>query len=161
MNTFMAVGRIGHDVEVRQAGSTSVAVFNIAVDVGFGDRKQTDWYRCQLWGKRAEGGLIQYLVKGAQVAVSGELKQNKYTANDGMEKTSMDINVNDVALVGGQQHDNGFQQAPQQQASGTGGQQFQQQAPQQQSVSETSPAGQNFAGDIPFANPYKHKEYLI
>ena len=149
MNTFTIVGRIGHDVEVKQAGQTTVAVFNVATDVGFGDKKQSDWYRCQLWGKRAEGGLIQYLVKGAQVVVSGELKQYRYHS-DGVDKVSMDININDVALVGGQKQDNGFQQPQQQHPSGTGGGQYQQQAEQTTSVSESSPAGQNFEDDIPF-----------
>lgn len=148
MNTFTLVGRIGHDAEVRMAGQVSVAVFSAAVDVGFGERKQTDWYRCQLWGKRAEGGLIPYLVKGAQVVVSGELKQNKYQS-DGIEKMSLDVNVNEVTLVGGQQ-------APaQQQASGTGGQQYNQQDngfAQNQPAQQQAPAQQQkFEDDIPFS----------
>jgi single-strand DNA-binding protein len=53
-----------------------------------------------LWGRRAEGTLKDYLKKGQQVFVSGELTMNEYTANDGTKKTNLELNATIIDLVG-------------------------------------------------------------
>jgi single-strand DNA-binding protein len=53
-----------------------------------------------LFGKRAEGKLKDYLVKGQAVAFSGELSMREYKANDGTMKTSVELNANVLDLVG-------------------------------------------------------------
>lgn len=112
-NNMTAIGNLGRDCEIRRTQSgASVATFSIPVESGWGENKHTSWLRCTLFGKRAEGGLIQYLVKGQQVAVSGELKVNQYTNKEGAEKTSVDLIVDDVALLGVKPQ----QSAPHQQA---------------------------------------------
>jgi len=103
MSTISFTGRLGRDVEVRQAGQSTVAEIAIAVDTGYGERKKTTWYRCQLWGKRAEGGLIPYLTKGAQVFVTGEHSASEYSKKDGTTGHSNDVNIDRVQLVGGNQ----------------------------------------------------------
>jgi len=112
-NNMTAIGNLGLDCEIRRTQSgTAVATFSIPVESGWGENKHTSWLRCTLFGKRAEGGLIQYLVKGQQVAVSGELKVNQYTNKEGAEKTSVDLIVDDVALLGGRPQQQATQQAP-------------------------------------------------
>lgn len=97
MNVLTFTGNLGRDAEVRHLDSgTPVCNFNVAAKSGFGEREQTLWIRCALWGKRAESGLVQYLVKGQQVAVSGELSTKEH---DG--KTYLECRVNDVTLCGG------------------------------------------------------------
>jgi single-strand DNA-binding protein len=73
-NVFSFTGTVGRDAEVRTTpnGQTVLNV-TIANNIGFGDRQQTIWVRVALWGKRAEGQLQNYLKKGQQVFVSGEL----------------------------------------------------------------------------------------
>jgi len=100
MNIFCATGNLGNDAEVRQTVTTTLATFSLAVKTGYGDKQATMWVRANLWGKRAEGGLIQYLKKGQQVAVSGELKLNTYTTNEGVERTNLELNVNELDLIG-------------------------------------------------------------
>ena len=127
-NVFSFTGTIGRDAEVRYAPS-GMAILNITVanNIGFGEKQQTLWIRVALFGKRAEGSLKDYLKKGQQVFVSGELSQNEYRANDGTTKTSLELNANIIDLVGKR-----TEQAPQQQ-------------PQQQ-----QPAQQEYDDDIPF-----------
>jgi len=100
LSSYSATGNLGRDAETRQAGSATVASFPLAVTVGFGERQSTMWVRCNIWGARASGKLIQYLVKGQSVAVSGELTENAYTNNDGIEKKSLELNVNTIDLIG-------------------------------------------------------------
>ncbi len=100
-NVFSFIGTVGRDAEVRVTPSgQSVMNFTVANNIGFGDRQQTLWIRVALWGKRAEGQLQNYIKKGQQVFVSGELSQREYQTNDGMTKTSLELNANIVDLVG-------------------------------------------------------------
>ena len=100
-NVFSCTGTVGRDAEVRYLPSGQ-AVLNVAVanNVGFGDKQQTVWIRVILWGRRAEGTLKDYLKKGQQVFVSGELTMNEYTTNDGTKKTQLEINATILDLVG-------------------------------------------------------------
>ena len=111
-NVFSFTGTVGRDAEVRYAPS-GVAVLNVTVanNIGFGDKQQTLWIRVVLFGKRAEGQLQNYLKKGQQVFVSGELTQNEYKANDGTTKTSLELNANIIDLVGGRKENAPARQA--------------------------------------------------
>lgn len=96
MNVLTATGNLGRDAEVKQVGSSTVCSFAVAMTAGFGDKKQTVWLDCSLWGKAAEGALPQYLKKGQQVAVSGEL--STFDADNG--KTYLKLRCNSVDLIG-------------------------------------------------------------
>lgn len=102
MNIYTFTGRLGRDAEQRVTQSgTSICSFTVAVDYGYGDNKGTNWIRCSLFGKRAEGGLPKYLVKGTQVAITGELRIREYDDKDGNKRTSVEVNVDNLDLIGG------------------------------------------------------------
>ena len=96
MNVFTFTGNIGKDCEVKSFGGSSVCNFTVAAKSGFGDKAQTIWLDCALWGKQAESGLVQYLIKGQQVAVSGELGSREHNG-----KTYLTLRTNNISLVGG------------------------------------------------------------
>lgn len=101
MNKLTAVGRVGADAEQRYLESgTALMTFPVAVDIGYGEKKSTQWYRCTIFGKRAEGKLVDYIKKGQQVVIEGEPKLNEYTTKDGDTKANIEVNVSDVVLVG-------------------------------------------------------------
>lgn len=146
MITVTLAGRLGKDAETRQAGNSSVTGFSVAGDTGFGDRKQSHWFNCSLWGKRGEA-MQQYLSKGQEVVVIGEYSEREYNGNKYKE-----LNVLDVKLMGGSQSQ-GQQQNNQQ---GGNYQQPQQNNNQQQGFNnQMSQAPQTMADavvdqDIPF-----------
>lgn len=133
---YAAVGRIGRDAEVRHTpNGHSVAGFPVAVDVGFGDNKATLWLDASLWGKRAEGGLTQYLVKGQQVFVQGEIGTREFQKRDGTPGFAVTLKLSEIDLVGGSPQGGQQRQQPQQQSPGQQGAALyggQQQAPQPQ-----------------------------
>lgn len=96
MQTIIIAGRLGRDAELRslQHGD-QVCGFTVAVDTRAGREKVTNWWRCSLWGKRAEA-LAPYLLKGVSVTVSGEFSLGEY---DG--KPQLNVRVNDLTLQGG------------------------------------------------------------
>lgn len=96
MNVLTISGNLGRDAEVRSTNNgTSLLAFSVPMKSGFGEREQTSWIDCTLWGKRAEGGLSQHMTKGTPVCVSGELSTEEYEG-----KTRLKLNVNDVTLMG-------------------------------------------------------------
>ena len=133
MNLFAFTGNIGGDVKVNSTGGTAVANFSVAVKAGYGDKAQTIWIACALWGKQAESKLVDYLVKGQGVAVSGELSTREH---DG--KTYLQVRVGTIDLVGGGKSEGSSTPAPRPQQS----------APQQ---SQQAAPPDSFTDAIPFA----------
>jgi len=106
MNIYTFSGRLGKDCEIRfTQGGMGICSFSVAVDYGFGDNKGTNWIRCSVFGKRAEGKLPEYLLKGTQVGISGELRVRDFTDNDGNKRTSVECNVNTLDLLGSKNDD--------------------------------------------------------
>lgn len=99
MNTISFVGRLGHDSSLKQVGDGQVLEFSAASDVGFGERKTTNWFRCTIWGKRA-ATLQPMLLKGKQVFARGELTLREYDGKDG-KRLSADVRVDDIQLLSG------------------------------------------------------------
>ncbi len=113
MNSLTIAGQLGRDAEVRfLPNGDPVANFSVADSQG--KDKDTIWWNCQLFGKRAES-LAQYLTKGQSVTITGSVSQRKYTDKNGVEKISTDVRVNDVALQGGKRDETPRQAAPQRQ----------------------------------------------
>lgn len=98
MQTITIAGRLGRDAETRSTQNGDVvANFSVAVDTRQGREKVTTWWRCSLWGKRAEA-LAQYLTKGTAVAISGEFSLTEYEG-----KPQCNCRVQELTLLGGGQ----------------------------------------------------------
>lgn len=103
MNKITATGRLAADAEVRYAKSgDAIAGFRLASDIGFGDKKSTNWFSCTIWGKRGEA-LAPYLTKGAQVTVFGSLTLREYDDKSGGKRISPDVRVDEIVLQGSKQ----------------------------------------------------------
>ncbi len=140
MNNWTFTGHIAADCESRFTPSGDAVVsFSVGVKSGFGDKATTTWARCQMWGKRGES-VAPYLTKGQLVGIVGELSVREYQDKQGQTKTSVDVRVNDLTLLGKKQDS---ESAPRQAA-----QQSQQARPQQ---ARQAPAPDAFDDqDIPF-----------
>ena len=115
MNVWNFVGNLGKDAETRylQSGDPVVS-FSVGVKSGHGDKATTTWARCSMFGKRGEA-VAPYLMKGQQVAISGEASLREYTDKQGQTRSSLEVRVNDLTLVGGKREDQ-QQSAPQRQS---------------------------------------------
>ena len=102
MSNFKDLVRIGKDAVTRfTQGGKAVTGFSAAFDNGWGDRKQTIWLDCSVWGERGEK-LAQYLTKGSLVLVEGDIGTREH---DG--KTYVTLDVSDVKLTAKQDSGNG------------------------------------------------------
>ncbi len=134
MIEVIVAGNLTKDAELRQAGNSQVCGFSVAADTGFGDKKQTMFFSCSLWGNQG-AAVSQYLKKGNPVTVIGEMSEREY---DG--KQYKEIRVNSIKLQGGR-NDN---QQPQNQ--GYNNQQSAQ--PQQGFNNQMSQAPQTMANTV-------------
>jgi single-strand DNA-binding protein len=100
MNVWTFSGRVGADAELRTTQSgEKVLSFRVANDIGFGDRKTTQWVDCSMWGRRAEA-VANYVRKGGKVTVSGEVKLEEFQRRDGTPGAKLAVRVNEIELAG-------------------------------------------------------------
>jgi single-strand DNA-binding protein len=100
LNSWNFTGNLGKDCETKYTPSGDAVVsFSVGVQSGYGDKAVTTWARCQMWGKRGEA-VAPFLLKSQLVGVTGEVTNREYTDKDGNKRTSLDVRVNDLALLG-------------------------------------------------------------
>lgn len=76
MNILVLSGNLASDPELKTfGGDRSMAVFTIAINEGFGDKKKTYFINCVASGKTGEA-IAKFFTKGQQILASGRL----YTA---------------------------------------------------------------------------------
>lgn len=113
LNRVILHGRLGADAEVKQAGSTSVAEFRLAVDRSFKREGQPecDWFRCKAFGMIAEN-ISKYFGKGDPILVEGQIQNREWTDNEGSVHRITEIIVNHFEFVGGRKRESAPEPAP-------------------------------------------------
>ncbi len=104
VNHVILIGRLTRDAELKYtSGGMAVCKFAIAVNKRRKNGEQwvdeANFFDIVLWGRAGES-INQYLVKGKQVAVEGELHQNRWE-QDGQSRSKVEINASNVQLLGG------------------------------------------------------------
>lgn len=122
MITGTIIGNLGRDAEVKQVGQSSAVEFSVASTQKSKGEDRTTWVRVTLWGKTGER-VAQYLSKGTQVAVSGELTLREYQKRDGAAGVSLEMNGDRIKLLGKREGGQGrdARPAPSPSASSGGG----------------------------------------
>lgn len=106
INKAILVGNIGNDPEAKftQGGlaitKVSLATTSVRKDKDGNQQELTQWHRVTFFGKLGEIAG-EYLKKGSQVYVEGEIRYDKYTDKEGVEKYSTDIIANEMQMLGG------------------------------------------------------------
>lgn len=133
INKVILIGNLGADPEVRYTqNNTAIANISIATSETWKDkqtgepREQTEWHRCVAYRRLAEIAG-EYLKKGSKVYVEGRLQTRKWQGQDGVERYTTEIVINDLQMLdgrpGGGQGGQGGYGGGQQQSGGFGGQQ--------------------------------------
>jgi single-strand DNA-binding protein len=124
------IGNLGRDPETRYTPNGAMNVsFTMATNRRWTDsngqpQENTTWFRVTVWGKLADtmNKLAEQgaLTKGRSVFVSGNLEAREYTDRNGLSRTSLDVNAQEVRLLGGRgdEQDGGFGGEPRDSGSG-------------------------------------------
>ncbi|MBI6530814.1 single-stranded DNA-binding protein SSB1 [Proteus vulgaris] len=171
VNKVILIGNLGQDPEIRYMPSGgAVANLTLATSESWRDKQtgemkeKTEWHRVVIFGKLAEIAG-EYLRKGSQVYIEGQLQTRKWQDQSGQDRYSTEVVVNiggSMQMLGGRGGQDG---APSQGGQGGWGQPQQPQASQQfsggaqsrpaQQQPAAAPAPSNeppmdFDDDIPF-----------
>lgn len=103
MNNVSLIGRTTKDAEIRYTqgeNSKAVATTTIAVNRNFENsqgQREADFIQVVIWGKRAEA-FANYVKKGHQVGVTGELRTRNYE-NNGHKVYVTEVLVSDFTFL--------------------------------------------------------------
>ena len=110
VNKVILVGNLGRDPETRtfpsgdQVCNVTLATTDRWKDKQSGEmREATEWHRLVFNGRLAEIAA-QYLRKGSQIYVEGQIRTRKYE-KDGQTHYSTDIRVDQMQMLGGKQEE--------------------------------------------------------
>ena len=113
LNKVLLIGRLGADPEIKQmVNGKSVARLSLATsqtwkDKNTGERKEkTEWHRVVVFNEGLVNVVQQYLKKGAQVYVEGQLNTRKWKdEQSGQDKYSTEVVIqgynSSLTMLGG------------------------------------------------------------
>lgn len=105
MNKCTALGRLGKDIELTYSkDGKAIGKFSLGVTRKF-NKDITDWFNCVSFGKQAET-LAQYVKKGQQLLVSGEIHFGSYDAQDGTKRYTTTLVINEFDFIAAGQNNN-------------------------------------------------------
>ena len=133
VNKVILVGNLGNDAEVRyMPNGNAVANLSLATSESWKDQQgqvqeRTEWHRLTMYRRLAEIAG-EYLKKGSQIYVEGKLQTRKWQDQQGQDRYTTEIIVDQMQMLGGREggqggQGGGYQQRPQggQQGGGYGG----------------------------------------
>ena len=104
LNSINLVGRLTRDADL-QYTKTGYPVLKMSIAVNRRKKQGDQWvneasfFDINLFGKRGES-LCQYLTKGNQIAITGELRQERWQ-QDGINRSKVVIEAGNIQLLGG------------------------------------------------------------
>ncbi|KIL35844.1 hypothetical protein SD71_10625 [Cohnella kolymensis] len=104
MNKVILSGRWSKDIETKEVGGKTLAKSSLAVDDGYGDKKQTFFFDVEMWGKTADA-VASYSGKGKRVLIEGRLKVDQWE-KDGQRRTAVRVIAEQVEFLEPKQQGN-------------------------------------------------------
>ncbi|MBT3135832.1 single-stranded DNA-binding protein [Alteromonas sp. ALT199] len=112
VNKVILVGNLGNDPEVRyMPNGNAVANLSLATSESWKDQQgqvqeRTEWHRLTMYRRLAEIAG-EYLKKGSQIYVEGKLQTRKWQDQQGQDKYTTEIIVDQMQMLGGRGGDGG------------------------------------------------------
>jgi len=105
LNKVMLIGHLGDDVKMHHfEGGGSIGRFPLATNESYTNKStgekvtNTEWHTIVVRNKAAEI-CEKYLSKGDRIYVEGRIKTRKWTAEDGTDRYSTEVNVNEFTFL--------------------------------------------------------------
>ena len=99
MNKVIISGNLTKDMDVVVTkNDVNIGKFTVAVNNGYGENTNTQFYPVILFGKRVES-LQKYLLKGTKVIIEGQIDYNSFQDDEGNWKNYFQIIANDIDIV--------------------------------------------------------------
>jgi single-strand DNA-binding protein len=106
LNKVMLLGNLTRDPELKYTGSgTAVCTFGLATNRSWSSadsnevQEETEYHRIVAWSKLGEI-CSQLLFKGRKVYVEGRLQTRRWTGQDGQERNTTEIVIDEMIALG-------------------------------------------------------------
>lgn len=100
MNKVHLIGNLTKNVELRYTrNKIAVASYTIAVNTGYGEFQETNYFNITTWGKAGEF-VNKHFKKGHAIALTGRLKNKNYKDKNGVNHYSMEVITEEIEFVG-------------------------------------------------------------
>ena len=110
MQQLTIAGNVGKNAVLRRTPNGD-AVLNFSLAVNNGKDKESTWFDCSVWGKRAES-LESHITKGSKLVLTG---RPTCRAHEG--KAYIGINVDNLSFMGGGSREQGEKYSQERQPS--------------------------------------------
>ncbi len=101
LNKMTIIGNLGRDPEVRYTpDGLAVTNFTVAVNERVKGEDRTIWFKVVAFGRTGEV-CGEYLSKGRQVYVEGQLRPDEWEDRDGNKRFSLEITASKVVFLSG------------------------------------------------------------
>ncbi len=117
VNKVILIGNLGADPETRYMPSgDAVTTLRVATSESWKDKQgqtqeRTEWHRVVMFGRLAEIAA-EYLKKGRQVYIEGQLRTRKWQGQDGQDRYTTEIVAREMQMLGGRGEATGYETAP-------------------------------------------------
>lgn len=104
LNKVMVIGNVGQEPKIftfqngKKKASFSVAASKRYRDANGEQKEQTTWVNCSAFGKLADV-VEEYVVKGSQLFVEGELSVNNFADQNGNRKSVTEVRVTTLQML--------------------------------------------------------------
>jgi len=107
INKVILIGNLGADPETRYMPSgDAVTTLRVATNESWKDKQtgqtqeRTEWHRVVMFGRLAEIAA-EYLKKGRQVYIEGQLRTRKWQDQNGQDRYTTEIVAREMQMLGG------------------------------------------------------------
>ena len=100
MNNVILIGRLTKDPQLSFSKGKGTAIARLTVAVNRMQKGEADFINCTAFGKTAET-IGNYMTKGSQIAINGELRVDNYKKDDGTWVNNTNVLVNRFEFVSG------------------------------------------------------------
>ena len=156
VNKVILVGNLGNDPEVRyMPNGNAVANLSLATSESWKDQQgqvqeRTEWHRLTMYKRLAEIAG-EYLKQGSQIYVEGKLQTRKWQDQQGQDKYTTEIIVDQMQMLGGraqssESNNGGYQRS----SRSSGGNNNSNKPPAQPKTPPMAEPDFDFDDDLPF-----------
>lgn len=103
LNRIELLGVVGRDAKITNVGDSAVANFSLATNYAYMNKDgnavvETTWHNVRAWKGRKMPAL-EDIKQGTWLHLTGRMRNIRYTAADGSERTSFEVLAGEIEIV--------------------------------------------------------------
>lgn len=98
INKTILMGHVGNKTELKTKDDFKAINFSLAVQTGYGEKKETTWFAVTAFNKLADI-VNQYVNKGSKLYIEGSIKVEKWIDNTNAKREKFKIIAREIVFL--------------------------------------------------------------